>query len=59
MNNEEILKAKIKRLQDAINDILGTYNIYEDGYAYYLEISGTDYDFEIKKDTYEVLKNEI
>ena len=45
-----------EKLQNALFEILGTYTIYNEADKYYLEIMGTDYDFEISKTTYEVIK---
>lgn len=65
MNNISLLKIVEKtknlfedfeKLQNALFEILGIYTIYNENDKYYLEITGTDYDFEISKTTYEVIK---
>ena len=39
-----------------IKDILGHFHIYQECDEYMLDIFGTDYDFKIAKETYDVLK---
>ena len=65
MNNISLLEIVEKtknlfedfeKLQNALFEILGIYTIYNENDKYYLEITGTDYDFEISKTTYEVIK---